>query len=211
MSKISICNLALASLGAAPIRSFDEDNKRARMCDVFFDSTRDYLLSKFDWPFARKLIELTPLADTIAPEGMYAYGMPSDCKTPRDLEPPGSRQPWEVMGRVFYCNIPPEASEIVVLRYTVVVADETLFSDTFSNLLSLAIAVRMAPAITQDKSLTTALYEQFKQEQRDVWESDANIGENYRAYDEDPNNDTFVYPDGFTPPENYRRGPYGDS
>ena len=52
-SKIGICNLALAHLGADSIRSFEETNKRARMADVFFDQVRDYLLSKFDWPFFR--------------------------------------------------------------------------------------------------------------------------------------------------------------
>lgn len=196
-SKIGICNVALALLGAAPIRDFNESNKRARMADVFFDRTRNYLLSKFDWPFARKYEQLQQLADTgtmTVPEGMYPYKLPSDCLNPRDLAPPGSHDPWLVMGNVLYC----EKTSDVFLFYTQKSVDPSLYSDTFADLLALAMAVKMCPAITQDKALTKVLKDQLREEQRDAWESDANIGNTYREYDEDPNNDTFVNPDGYT-------------
>ena len=53
-SKIGICNLALAAIGEDSIRDFADGNKRARMCDVFYETTRDYLLGQFDWAFARR-------------------------------------------------------------------------------------------------------------------------------------------------------------
>jgi hypothetical protein len=193
-SKIHICNLALASLGAGPIRSFDENNKRARMCDTFFDSTKNYLLSKFDWPFARGFQKVQPLATQDWPDGLVAYGLPSDCKRMNDLHPKGSRDYWEIYGNTMVCK--KTVDEGAWIYYTIQIEDTSLFTETFSNLLSTALAVRMAPAITQDKALTKALYEQYRAEQLDVQEAEANEGNDYRSYDENPNNDTFCYPEG---------------
>jgi len=204
VSKIGICNIALAMLGADPIRSFDENNKRARMADVFYDSTRDYLLSKFDWPFARKLLALQPIdAETMGvtvPAGFFLYQLPADCRTPRDVLPSGSRTQWAIMSNMLYCRIDPDSEVEVILKYTKQAADTAIYSDTFINLLALGIAVKMCPAITQDKQLTATLMDQFNVEQANAWESDANIGEEYRKADEQPENDTFVNVDGFYDP-----------
>lgn len=191
-SKVNISNQALALMGAAPIRDFTENNKRARMADVLFEPSRDLLLSKFDWPFARKYKELNQLdlsaEDT--PWGEYGYSLPSDCITPRDIWPKGSNDSWHIIGEVLFCN-----QDAVGLFYTGRVDSAAKYSDTFADLLALRMAVKMCPAITQDKRLTAELKQQYKEETFEAWETDANIGNDYRAYDEDPNNDTFVDPD----------------
>ena len=207
VSKIEICNVALAMLGADSIRDFSESNKRARMADVFFDFTRDYLLTKFDWPFAKKFAQLSALdpAPLQIPEGTYPYQLPNDCHAVRDLAPPGSRQQWQVMNNVLYCRIDPENDEgyMPKIYYTSKAVDVSKYSSTFNNLLALGLAVKMCPAITQDKALAGALAEQFMLDQQNAWEADGNIGNNYREPDEDPNNDTFVYPDGYLVEEDY--------
>lgn len=197
-SKIGICNVALAMLGSSAIRSFSEANKRARMCDVMFDSTKDYLLAKFDWPFARQYQKLQPLADVTSPAGMYAYALPQDCVAPRDLAPKGSKERWYVMGRTLFCETPNDGDG-PYLFYTRKVTDTAFFTDTFSHLLALVLAIRMGPSITQDKALIRELKQQFSIEQPEVWHSDASMGNDYRRYDEDPDNDSFVYPDGNAP------------
>lgn len=196
-SKIDICNMALAYVGESPIRSFTESNRRARMCDIIFDAMRDYLLAKFDWPFARsfatlKQISAADLKDKgiVVPERECVYQLPEDCATPRDLYPYGSKQFWYIAQDRLYC-----LRENAQLRYTRKEVYPEHYSYTFSSLLSLGVAVRLAPTSTQDKSLTSTLYRQFRAEQAEVMESDANIGNEYREYDEDPNNDTFVSPD----------------
>jgi hypothetical protein len=195
-SKIHICNVALSILGSDSIRSFDESNKRSRMCDVFFDSVRDYLLAKFDWPFARSFAKLQQLDRTgvDTPTGVYAYQLPTDCITPRDIFPSGSKDWWEVMGTVLFCK----KSSDVYLYYTKREISTGMFSPTFEHLLALGMAVKMGPAIIQDKTILANIANQFNADQRDCWESDANIGNSYRAYDETPDNDSFVNPD-YTP------------
>jgi len=192
-SKINICNTALALLGEDSIRSFDQPNKRAKMCDTFFDTTRDYLLFSFDWSFARKIAKLQPLAGIETPDHTYPYGLPSDCRVVRDLYPRGSKDWWEIVGGMFLCRTPSD----VYIYYTKQATNPAAFSDAFANILALAMAVKMSPAISQDKSLTQVLYNQYKIELREAWEADANQGNNYRAYDESPENDKFVNPDSW--------------
>lgn len=200
MSKISICNLALARIGADSIRSFSENNKRARMCDTFFDSTRDFLLAKIDWPFASsyKVLNIVDLGEGNLPDGQYAYALPSDCKMPRALHPRSSKLWWKIMGKNLVCLI-PGGSATVGLYYTAATVDTNIFTDSFVDLLSLALALRLAPPITQDKALVNALQGLYQAELRDTEEIDANAGNEYRGLDEEPDMDTFVWPDGFNP------------
>ena len=192
-SKISICNLSLAICGAGAIRDFDEANKRARMADVFYEPTKDYLLSRIDWSFARKFkkLNLLSLPEDEVPEGQYPYQLPNDCKVPRILTPVGGRTSWELLGDILMCDQPSN----VALYYTATGTPVARFTDPFVNVLALGIAVRLAPPISQDSDLVDSLYKQFLNEQKECWESDANIGNIYREFDEDPSNDTFVAPD----------------
>jgi hypothetical protein len=77
------------------------------------------------------------------------------------------------------------------------VVDTSKYSSTFVDLLALALAVKICMPISQDKNLAGVLDQRYMQEQRDVWESDANIGNEYKKYDDKADNDTFVNPDGY--------------
>jgi len=190
-SKINICNMALAALGADPIRSFSESNKRAKQCEIFYDLVRDYLLFKFDWGFARGFKKLQRLEDIDTPEGTYAFGLPADCKIVRDLYPRGSKQWWDILNGAFICRV----TEGAQIYYTRNVETPTQFSDAFAYLLSLLLAVKLAPSIARSSSTTKALYEQYMREEVDAWEADASQSNDYRPADEDPERDTFVFPD----------------
>lgn len=193
-SKVDIVNLALATLGADSIRSFADQNKRARMGEVFYDYTRSYLLNKFDWSFARSFATLAAIdSDALGievPEGQYAYALPSDCLVVRCMHPKSKRISWEIFGKYLYT---PKDSNVQIY-YTRLETSSQMYSEAFSNVLALGIAVRMSPSITQDKQLTNALFSQYKTEVYDAWESDANIGNTYRAKGNDPDNDAFVDP-----------------
>jgi len=196
-SKISICNLALAIVGADAIRDFDEGNKRSRMADVFYEPVKDYVLTRMDWSFARRFSMLNKVitATGTIPPGYFAYQLPNNCKTPRELIPLGSRDPWEILGDLLICLLDSEQGDNVGLYYTATGTSVARFTDPFVNTVALGIAVKLAPPITQDAKVTEALYEQFTKEMKEAWEADANIGNRYREYDETPENDTFVNPD----------------
>ena len=188
-SEIAISNMALAMLGADSIRSFDEKNKRSRMCKRFYDSTRDYMLSKFDWPFARafKNLKQLDLSDEDVPINEKAFQLPPDCRTPRDVHPPGSSTNWRIVSNRLYTEL-----DSIGLYYTKKEVNSSLFSDTFINALASGLAVRLCVPITQDKALVKTIYQVHRQDLLDAQESDANIGNDYRTFDEDPENDSFV-------------------
>ena len=204
-SAVDICNQALAMVGGDFIRALDNSTKRSRACSVFYPMVRDYLLTRLDWPFAKKLGLLKPLDEdqplrvglniqikSQIPEGWFAYQMPNDCLAPRDLHPPGSKERWKQFQRTILTPKPPESEP--KLYYTARIEDASLFSMTFVNLLTLGIAARLAPSIAQDKALASSLHSQWINEQYTVFADDANIGEDYRTHDEQPLNDSFVDP-----------------
>ena len=190
-SKIKICNMALANLGEASIRSFDEPNKRAKQCQVFYDLTQDYLLFRFDWGFARSFAKLQQLEDFDTPSGVYAFAKPPNCRALRDLYPRGSRQWWEILGDAVLTKIPGE----VYFYYTASEVNPTKFSDAFAYLLASLLAVKLAPSISRSASMTKTLFDQYVREEADAFEADASQGNDYRPNDEKPDLDTFVHPE----------------
>ena len=188
-SKVEIANIALGMLGAQSIRDFNEDNKRARMCDAFFEFTRNTLISAFDWPFARRIAKLNQVVvDTPVPDGWYVYQLPADCATPRDVLPEGSREPWYIANRQLYSR----QSTDVYLRYTRFELDTSVYSPSFCSVLALGLAIRLCMPLTQDKALARELKADYAYALNEVMEVEANIGTDYRESDNDPNLDTFV-------------------
>jgi len=190
-SKVDICNTALALLGESPIRSLEDENTRASLCNQMYAPVRDYLLFKFDWGFARRLSKLQRLLDFETPPLIYPYEIPANCRIVRELYPHGSREWWEVMGRVFLCR----KFENVYIYYTTNDAPETHFSDAFAFLFSLGLAVKLGPPLTQNNQLSDSLFKQFKIEEREAWAADADQSNDYKPIDGLPEYDTFVNPD----------------
>ena len=188
-SKIKVCNMALGMLGESFIRSFNDNDTKTRMCQIHYDIVVDTTLARFDWPFAR---EVAPLNELVVPEGKKIagqkyYALPENCITPRYLFPEGSREAYTIVGRSLVTSV-----ESPKLLYTRNDTTEALFSPMFVHILSLALAVRLSPALTQDKILTSSLKNLLQIELPDAAEVEANSDNNYRYADEVPENDTFV-------------------
>jgi len=191
-SKVDICNIALAYLGVEAIRSFEENNVRSRLCDVSFDVAKDYLLSTFDWPFARKYITLAQIDpdDVSVPEGDYAYSLPNDCITPMMVGEETENTKWRVEGNNLVCTIDENGE--VNLYYTAQIVDTFAFSDPFINLLAMTLASRIGLPLTKNKKLVDSIMNQMVVVESQAWETEANKGNTYRRAEDDHNNDTFV-------------------
>lgn len=203
-SEVSICNLALSILGADGIRSFEENNKRARLSKNSYDAARDFLLAKYDWSFSRNLLELQQVAEDDPnvevgiPDGYYLYKLPSDTIVPRDIWPRDSKLKWEVYGKYIMTTVDP-----VYLYYSRLVTDVGEFNQPFIEAVSYMIAARMAHPITQDVKLGREYKAEARQAIIESIALDANIGSEYRRLDENPDFDSFVNP-GFG--DDIRRG-----
>lgn len=194
-SEISISNIALAKLGVEAIRSFSENNKRARMCEALFESTRDAILTSYDWTFARGLKTLRELAevDFEVLEGEKAFGLPSDCKVPIAIYPKGHKVRWEVRDGAL---IVPANLDTVRLFYTKEATTPSTFSDGFIQCLAHRLAILLGPVLTRDNTLIAALKTEYPAIEMTAWEVDANIGNEHLAADSRPFEDSFVNPDG---------------
>lgn len=192
-SKIDICNGALAKLGADPIRSFEDGNKRSRTCEASYNLAKDALLSEYDWSFARRFKKLNQVVDDAIqlPPGLYAFSLPSDCLMVRDLYPKGSRQRWEVVGNYLYC----EQDSEVYIYYTSSEIPVSSYSAPFKTLIISYITYDICMSITQDNRKTQLRLQEYMGLRGEMWALDANMASEYRMSDETPENDTFVDPD----------------
>lgn len=196
VSEIQISNLALAMIGADSIRSFSEDNIRARMCKRFYDFTRDYLLYTFDWPFARgrkeiRRVDPISLEDDLPP-GISAYALPPDFLVVRQPEAAtlkGSREWWRIQGKYLWSK---QGTDTIGVYYTRRVTNVVQFSEAFVQVVSLGLAVKLSIPVSQDKSITNALFQQFQVEKAEAEALEANLGSEYVHPDNDANLDSFI-------------------
>lgn len=89
MAQISttvIANMALSLLGVSPVLSTADDQKRAKVLDLWYEPTRDWLLRKHEWTFAMARAELARLAEEPAFGWLYQYQLPVKPKTLRVTE-----------------------------------------------------------------------------------------------------------------------------
>ena len=86
LTQIDICNQALARSKAPEITAITEDNEGAILCNRFYDSALEEVMSLFHWNSATKRISL--VANTTPPAfgWLHAYDLPADYVTAIDLD-----------------------------------------------------------------------------------------------------------------------------
>jgi hypothetical protein len=195
-SEISICNLALGMIGADSIRSFDEDNKRARLCKVFYEHARDQILFLADWSFSRRYVTIRRIdheeMGIQVPEGISVYAKPADCMCPRDVGYFGSREWWRINGEYIWLRL---SLDEVGLFYSAKIVNTVQFSEPFIEALSLHLAFRLAMPVAQNREIANALFQQFQVTLNQYIADDANQGSEYKYPDDIADLDTFVNTD----------------
>jgi hypothetical protein len=88
--EIDICNLALSRVnGCNSIKSLTEQSREAIQCNILYPFVRNFTLSEYEWPFARRTdaLELTTETDV-----KYAnvYKKPPNCLTAIRIYNPAS-------------------------------------------------------------------------------------------------------------------------
>jgi len=139
-----ICNLALARLGSRfTIASLAEDSAEARVANLIYDQSLNVTLRRHPWNFATARAALA-LSGTAPQDWSYSYALPADCLHARYLTDtaPGlslDPQPFEISGRLLFCNI-----EDAVLCYTKRATDVTQWDPSFIDCFILKLCADMA-------------------------------------------------------------------
>jgi hypothetical protein len=147
-TSVSICSNALLMLGAQPINDLAEDLDRARLAANLYPSVRDDMLRSHPWNCAVKRVVLSP--ETRTPPYGYAYQfmLPSDWLRTLSVGDYGAEIDYRIEGRAVLAN---EAA--LKLRYIFRNENESTWDAMLVHCMTLAMAARMAYAITQSATL----------------------------------------------------------
>lgn len=157
MNETTICNLALGEIGGKAITSLDEASQEARVCKRFYAQTRDEVLRSHFWNFATKRTELSLISAVPTFGWGKQYQLPSDFIRARAFN---NRDVWIGANRDFF-QIEQDRlltdQETAELRYIFRQTDANKFDPLFVEVLSVRIASKLAPAITGNTNLASAL------------------------------------------------------
>lgn len=163
ISKLHLCNLALAQLGQSPISSLEQENEKARRLKLFYEPVRDEVLRTHNWAFAGVQEPLALLEEQPDAQGRWVYKYPAEALFMRRVFAPGvERLAFEEFFR-------PDLHSRVILtslnqaygEYTRRITDENLFDAAFVKSFSLALACDLAVSLTADSQLAAQLLQKY--------------------------------------------------
>ena len=163
-SKTSICNLALAYLGQAPISSLEQENEKARWLKLFYFPVLEEVLRTHDWAFAatqKQLVRVSGLAES---EGKYVYKYPADALFIRRVVA-GNTSLAQSFTQYFdtsrHMRVLVTTAAQAVAHYTRRITDPTQYDPAFVKCFALALACDTALALTGDVDLTARLQQKY--------------------------------------------------
>ena len=155
LSVTSICNMALARIGAKRINDYEADTSlEAIQCQTHYEPLRDALLRGHSWRFASARATLS--ADPTAPvfEWDYKYALPADCLRVEGLYDATST--YAVEGGWLLTN--DDSADLWYIRR---VTDPGQFDPLFAEVLVLQLALRLVMPLSQDKVVRRELQEEL--------------------------------------------------
>lgn len=165
VSKIDICNLALAHLGQEPISSLTQEDERARRLNLFYEPVKAEVLRTHNWAFATVQEPLIRLEDPSAAPYPYLYQYPVEALFVRQITDPaypGKKYPFrEVFRRRLNQRAVETPAPQAVAEYTRQVKDETQLDPAFVKAFALALASDLALALTGDNALAKLLFNRY--------------------------------------------------
>lgn len=150
VSEVSICNQALAHIGAeALIESLSENTEEARFSNIYYASARDSLLRGHQWNFATRYVKLAKIG-TAPTRWTYQYAYPADAMNAIEIVNTVDKVKidFEIINDGASGRYIVTEQDDAELRYTAAVTDPTVFDPGFVEILSWAIAYRIAEPLT---------------------------------------------------------------
>lgn len=155
MTRIDICNIALAQLGRDSISSWDDDNATARQIKIFYETAVDRLLRDHNWNFAMRTASLVQIHNA---DGIQNYpvacAVPLECARVIRLE---SRDKFIKRGNIIYCR---NIGENVVYVKKDINADD--FDSAFADCVICLISAKLAFA-SRDNQMASYFEQQLRE------------------------------------------------
>jgi hypothetical protein len=164
VSKISICNMALSHIGSSRINALTDPSEPARLCNLMYDPSREFVLQDHDWGFAEVVDDLALIDET--PVGYtYAYQYPVGCLQFKELyQSSTGAKPLDYIIRsnatLTNRKILTEESEAVGM-WTGNVTNTNMFSAAFVMAFSYQLASLIALPITKKTSIRDKMLQYY--------------------------------------------------
>jgi len=175
-TEVSICSNALRRLGDSPITSLTEDSERGRLCNAFYEPSRDAILRSHTWNFAINRANLAKLSTSPAFEYANQFALPTDPFCLRVLKMEFEDYEFKIenlaeQGRVLLTD-EGEAKIIYIARVT----DPSLFDSMFVDVLTAKLAVDLAYPITNSTTLQAQMQKLFERKLSEARSLDSTEG-----------------------------------
>lgn len=161
-TEVSICSNALRKLGDDPITSLTEDTERARLCNAFYESSRDSLLRSHPWNFAITRATLTQLSTTPAYGFSYQYALPTDPYCLRVLEMEYQDYIFKIENLATEGRVLLSDESTAKILYIGRITDTALFDSLFVDTLTAHLSVKLAYPITNSTSLQLQMHKLYQ-------------------------------------------------
>jgi len=191
VSKVQICNMALAKLGVKrPITSLTENSQEAKQCNLFYDQCVDRVLRDAPWAFATRYeagqLVAEAGAQAWADQWGYAYRYPTDCLFVRRIateagrlvaDPPEFAIGNDSAGRLIFTD-----QQDATIEYTARMEDPTRYDPAFVD----ALVWKIADAVAMPLSVSDGLRARADQMYRVAISEAKAIAANERRRGADP-------------------------
>jgi hypothetical protein len=182
-SQVQIAKLALQHIGDRyDIADIDEESVEAEQINLVWDDTRDELLRRYPWRFAKKYTSPAALSVTVPGLWTYAYQYPSACVKVRGITNPLGI---DVEALKFEVALLEDDTKVVLtdeddaeLFYTSRVTDTTRFDPEFTMALSFLLASRICMSLTGSLDITSKLDQEVLRTMGHAADTDSSEGRN---------------------------------
>lgn len=144
-------------LGAQPINDFTESNDRARLAANLYPGVRDSLLREHPWSCAIKRVLLAHDVQSPPFGYKFSFTLPADYVRVLSVGDEGELIDYLIEERRILANVTS-----LKLRYVFQNTDISTYDSLLVNLLELAMAAKMAYAITQSTSMAQYRLQEYQ-------------------------------------------------
>jgi hypothetical protein len=161
-TEVSICSNALRRLGDDPITSLTDDTERARLCNAFYQDSRDLVLRSHPWNFAITRASLAQLSDTPAYGYNYMYALPTDPYCLRVLEMEYADFIFKIENDATNGRVLVTDESTAKILYIARITNPTLFDSMFVETLTSKLAADLAYPITGSVQLQGQMEKMYR-------------------------------------------------
>jgi len=166
-TETDLCNMALSHLGVPPIVNLKEGSTASDLCNLFYETTRDFVLQDHDWNFAerRRKGELSDF-DPSDVGYSYAYRYPSDCLKVRRIQQPvkgGPKIEFTIFSKpTLEDSVIATDEQNPIIIYTATMREVNSFSAAFRTAFSWNMAGNLAFPLTKNLGIQSAVLSAYQ-------------------------------------------------